>query len=559
MEKNFEYYFSNYELLKVLSRKRAVVAKKEHDKLFHNNLLSNKSSRDFKQILYTIFPPRNQWIRLTKKERKGKNALAINAIQIERTVNRKTNKFKNTPIEKWEINLHNFLEEIRTKALHDEYLIPKPAIISHFKEIKDGEKIFRPIAHFEYFDRLLISQLNKYLTNCLDVLFSDCSYAFRASKILNRSYSHHKAIEDIIDYKKKNPTSDLWVAECDIKKFYDCVNHTVIKESFVAKTKLLKEKGIEINTRAIKLFNSYLDCYSFNFDVNTINLGKNKKFGWVTSDELYQINSNEKLDKIGVPQGGAISCLIANIIMDDVDKEVLKFNDGNLFYARFCDDMVLIHPKKEICKQALESYSNTLKNVKLIGHEPTEIIEYNKSFWASKSKAPYKWAPNKRADTIKLNVPWLSFVGYQVSPLLKVRVRKSSLKKEIEKQINETDKVISIIKKGKIFRVSERAIKHRVTQRLLAMSVGRINIFENKKNGQMCWTSGFRVLKENDFVHYHIKNLDRKRNVQLKRLANHLKKMNPRQRPDKNLKFKELSKEPKYYGAPFSYYNQLKK
>ena len=41
--------------------------------------------------------------------------------------------------------------------------------------------------------------------------------------------------------------------------------------------------------------------------------------------------------------------------MDDVDKEVLKHNEGNLFYARFCDDMVLIHPEEKTCNIALKS------------------------------------------------------------------------------------------------------------------------------------------------------------------------------------------------------------
>jgi hypothetical protein len=557
--KEFEYYFSNYELLKILSRKRAALAKKEHDKLFHKKMLLENNVQNTSYLLYQIFPPRSEWIRLTKKERKGKNALEINAIQLERTVKKLTKNFRNSPSNQWQISLYKLLSELNNKAFDSNYLIPKPTIKAIFKEEKDKKKIFRPIAYFEYTDRILISQLNKYLTDKLDILFTESSYAFRSTKTSLKSFSHHKAIEDIIEFKKKFENKDLWVAEYDIKKFYDCVNHDVIFKSFNSKINELKKEGTEVNKRAIDLFYSYLNCYSFNHDVDTIDLGKNKYFGWVGDEELTQIKSNKVSDRIGVPQGGALSCLIANIIMDVVDKEVLKHDDGNLFYARFCDDMVLIHLSKDVCNEALKSYSNTLNDVKLIGHDPTEINQYDKSFWDSKSKAPYKWAFNRNDELSNSNVSWLSFVGYQIDPCLKVRVRKSSLKKEIIKQIKETGKIISLIRNNNNFRVSERAIKHRVSQRLLAMSVGRINIFNNKTKTQMCWTSGFRVLKENKFVHYHIKNLDRKRCAQMKRLSNHLRRMNPKQRPEKNFKIRELNKEPDFYGYPFSYYKQFNK
>jgi len=553
-KKSFEYYFSKKELLKILSQKRATLAKEEHDKLFYKNLLEKKNYVEFTSLLYKIFPSRNNWIRLKKEERKRKNTIEINAKQIERTVLRNTKNFKNTPILEWEKNLYELLEEIQFKSSDKKYLIPSPKIIPKFKENKNGIKIYRPIAQFEYIDRVIIGQLNKYLTSCFDSFFSECSYAFRSKKTLNKSISHHKAVEDIIEFKKKFLDTDLWVAEYDINKFFDCVNHDVIRNEFYKKVTQASKNNIEIDKRAIDLFNSYLDCYSFNFNVKTINLGDNKKFEWVNEKDLKEVNSDPKTDKLGIPQGGALSCLMANILMDVVDKEVIKHNDNNLFYARFCDDVILIHPDKNVCQQALKSYLEGLNNVKLIGHKPIEITEYSKDFWNSKSKQPYLWSNNN----LKTGVPWLSFVGYQISSNLKIRIRKKSIENEILKQIKETDKIIGLIKQNKCFRVSEKAIKHRHKQRLLAMSVGRKNIFNPKKAGKMCWTSGFKILKTNDFVKYQIKNLDRKRNAQIARLNNHLLRMPIQQRPNINLKNREIKKKQKYYGAPYSYYSQFK-
>jgi hypothetical protein len=456
--KGFEYYFSERQLLKVLCRRRAILAKKEHDKLFNKRLLeyNNKSKID---KFYQMFPPRNKWIRLCKNERKNKTAVDINTIQIERTILRSTKNLKAKPKSEWQYQLFRFICDIKNTVLNGKYIVPVPNIQAQFKEIKHGVKVFRPIAYFDYKDRIIISQCNRYLNECFDHTFLDCSYAFRLRNMQGKSFSHHSAIEDVIAYKKRFITDKLWVSECDITKFYDCVNHYTIKKIYENKVKEVSSLGINVDDRANNLFSSYLDCYSFNHLVKQIKLGKNSEFGWVNDKQLKQINFNAINDRLGVPQGGALSCLIANLLMDVIDKKIQSMNDGDLFYARFCDDMILIHPNQSYCDKVLEQYSASLLDLGLISHPFTKFETYNKDFWKSKSKASYPWAKNGMDDNPKKNVPWLSFVGYQLSYDLRVRVRRSSLKKEIEKQIKETGKVINLIKKGKEFRVSKGSIK----------------------------------------------------------------------------------------------------
>ncbi|WP_194852325.1 reverse transcriptase domain-containing protein [Nonlabens antarcticus] len=556
--KKFEYYFSERVLLKILCRKRILLAKKEHDKLFHKKILLKKGHDNLDE-LYQIFPSRNKWLRLNKNERRGKSALEINVIQLERTVLRATEKFKKKPIEKWHQNLIEMLLALRSNILNHKYEVPKPLVLKQFKEIKSKKTIYRPIAYFEYLDRIIIGQVNKYLTDCFDPLFLDCSYAFRSIKKGGKPFTHHLAVEDIINFKKEHHNEDLYVAECDIKKFYDCVNHNKAKEIFKINIKKCNSQGIEIDNRAKNLFYSYLECYSFNEDVLAARLPKNSEFGWVKTSDLLKVGSDSTNESIGVPQGGAISCLIANLLMHEVDEKVMKFIDKkNTFYARFCDDMVLLSNSKGDCKSILEVYSNTLKDMKLLSHPFSEFKVYSKEFWKSKSKAPYKWAKNDFAKNVKNNVPWLSFVGYQVNSDLKIRVRRSSLKKEINKQFRETGKVISLINGGFDFRISERAIKYRVTQRLLSMSVGRRNVFYRDQSIQMCWTSGFKLLRESDNIVFQPKHLDRKRAKNLARLDSKLRKMDKANRPDRNRKKADIDKEPKYYGHPFSYFSQLK-
>jgi len=68
-------------------------------------------------------------------------------------------------------------------------------------------------------------------------------------------------------------------------------------------------------------------------------------FGWVEKDLInLGFFKNIRNAKIGVPQGGAISGLIANLVLDYADSEILKLKSSKLLYVRFCDDMVIMHP-----------------------------------------------------------------------------------------------------------------------------------------------------------------------------------------------------------------------
>lgn len=555
MKIDFKFYFSNKALLAVLVKKRILLAKKKHDEHFLDNLRNpGKDSHLLENELYEIFPSRNQWIRLNKRERRGKSALEINAVSLERTVIRKTRNFKEAIEEDWYLKLIDFISEVRHMAMSNDYEIPEPKVVPLFKKMDGEKKIYRPIAVFDLKNKILISQTNKYLTCCFDQVFCENSYAFRSIKKGNSSYTHHLAVADIIDYKRSNSNSEIWVSECDIKKFYDVINHGIILKTLDEQVERCKKLNIHIENRPLSLLESYLNSYSFNKKVLKIKLPLNSEFGWVKENELKDVDSNIYTDNIGIPQGGAFSCLIANLIMDVVDRDVISSGDQDLFYARFCDDMVILHPSKEKCEAVLESYLHGLKKVKLIGHPPVQIDKYSKQFWLSKSKSPYLWS--NRANP--KNVPWLSFVGYQISHNLDIRVRRDSISKELRKQADEIGKVISLLNSRKSIKVSKSALKFRIKQRLLTMSVGRKSIFNPQKPGVMCWTAGFKILKVENNLDFQLKYLDRKRSSHFARLDRAIE-IAPTSRFPKNKKLpKQLENEPKFYGPPYSYHYQLK-
>jgi hypothetical protein len=562
----FDYYFSDQQILRILCKKRALAAKKTHDSHFLRNISSSVKdpNRRSKPFIYSLFPSRSKWIRFKLNERvkRNANAVELNAMQLERTV-RHAIKKRNLDASKnpeWLNRLIKFIEEIRLAALDPtmSYNIPRPKITPVPKEIPNVKNEYRPISSFELMDLIVVGQVAKYLTNCFDQLMYDCSYAFRSNVLSVKSFNHHQAIRDLIKFKK--PGLTYFVAECDIMKFFDCAHHGMVRKAFYEFCdRASKEFSISVNQRAKDLFESYLQSFAFNIDIKQQERNLLSKIGaetgtipWPVSKEFDRIGVNIKKDRIGVPQGGALSCLIANLLLHSVDRKVLSENTDEMFYARFCDDMVLICSDLKKCKCAFQRYLDGLQAVKLIGHEPIEFKSYDANFWSpkSKSKLPYMWGPKNSFNKDLLSVPWLSFVGYQIRYDNLIRIRKSSIQKELKKQVEEVDDIIKILKKSKRASIDRRAVVFRVQQRLISMAVGRIMTF--KRRASMCWSAGFNVAKDYKNVKSQFIKLDRNRERQLNRLSRFVLRID-----DQPRRAKKQIKRLKYYGKKFSYFHQF--
>jgi hypothetical protein len=588
---DFKNYYSDTSLIKMLCKHRAGISHNRHKKhmirdiSLHprtNNISVQDSDKEF-QLIQSIFPTRRNWKKLSQNERQNSKRFSNS---IERNQHRlwKSYKYEKYLIEKkskapesWYINLMMFCKSIRDKAnnIHsNNYKIAKPEIFPLPKSAKGGKFIYRPIAKYNIEDKIITSAFSKYLTIKFDKIFLDCSYAFRARKN-GKIPNHHDSITKILKHKKK--FKKLWVAECDIQKFFDTVQHIHLEKIFFQGVEKLKLLGDEISPNAIRLFYLFLDSYSFNKDVLPKNLEPNYferngvpagEFGWVGNYlKTYYSNDYVTNFKIGVPQGNAVSCFIANLILSKVDEEVLEVHK-DILYVRYCDDMVIAHNDKAVCKNALEIYKRGIKNNFLLYHETKEFKDYKnsaKDFWRVKSKEPYYWG-NKYEN--EKNVPWLSFVGYQINYKREIRVRKSSINKEIKKQINETQRILlalgmdrnrNMIDVNKFSRKSKNQILFSLQQRFVSMSVGRVTLYNYEVKGVnqgLCWTNGFCLLTKNRILSKQLKELDKKREQQmayLKRFIDDLEK------ETENIDDLPKHLEDMYFGKPFSYYQFIGK
>lgn len=581
--KPIEYFFSESEILRQICKMRIKLARTRSKKHLLHLLTSNpnynyhiKEESDSKnelgeyqktltKELNHILPSRKNWVSLGESSRRKPNkpnefltSNDRNFYSLLKTI--KLHKKKESK-ESWFLNLQAFINDIKNIVLEKKYSISTPII---FPELKGninrrGKNECRPICLFSFKDRIILSLTNKFLTQLFDDKFQDSSYAFRVKKRGNQIVSHHDCVKDILTYRNKHSDKQLYVVECDMKKFFDTIDHKIVKNKFDELISLSQNQFPHIDLEfPILIFNNYLDAYCFNLNVPKKTDSKfwssygiqNGFFGWV-EDEIPEYYDNISEERVGIPQGGALSGLIANIILNETDIQIKKFN---VFYSRFCDDMIIISTSLEECSKSQNKYVETLRTLKLFPHPFKSDIElvdfdlddkiYYNFFWKGKSKGPFQWGKIEN-----LNFPWIGFVGYEINYKGEIRVRKKSFKKEIKKQetiVKEIKNAVNIGRRKPKGTITESAIN-----RLIGMSVGRIGIDNfDEVSTDLCWKNGFKLLNINKHSLNQIKHFDRNRS---KNYYNLLKEIKPLEDLEVEIKDRELIK----YNKPFSYYYQI--
>ena len=582
---NFSNYYSEEVIIKMLCGYRAKHSNRRHKLHKMRDISLHDTTKKIKVInkkdeftkLQELFPSRRKWKKLNLVERKlYDDSLKRTSAMLFKSY--KLYKRKNIPFldsENWYKNLLNFVTEVQNVFNElDSYCMESPKIIGILKKIETDKTEYRPIALYELKDRIISSVTAKYLTDFFDSYFLSCSFAFRSSKN-KKKFTHHKTIEEIIEYRNLN--KKIWVSECDIQKFFDAVNHKHIINVFNEHINIVaKSQNKEIDNKAKKIFNKFLDSFAFNLDVYPKNLDnewkaknnlkKNGYFKWIEKTLIKDYGSEYLNQRIGVAQGNAISCFISNLLLHNIDSKVLSI-DKSIFYIRFCDDMVLMHFNEEVCNSALELYKKELNLNFLSYHNPVKCNNYLnkedcKKFWKSKSKEPYLW---DNPNDVNNSIPWLSFVGYQVKYNQEIRIRKQSIEKEKRKQVKQVENIFEAIGLGfgKIkvelnftSRKSRNQLIHSLSKRLQSMSVGRIEMYNFKKSTQgLCWTSGFKIIrgKKNKIISKQLKQLDSFREKQISRLIKNLDGLEKESHKPENDNFKE----DEYFGSPYSYHNYL--
>ena len=547
--KQWEAYITEKALLKRLCRWRASIARKRDPEIRLSALVRwgqcPLSERD--EFIQKLLPPRRQWIRLGFRERKEAGEARV----LEKTIFRSAIHILNNEISKgheWIENFRRLVSEVDKIRAAETVTFHSPTI--HLVPKGDGRSC-RCLASFDYpAERLLLSQAATYLRDVFDPIMEDCSYAFRK----DCAYSYKSAIDELIRYRRKHMGEQLYVAECDIQSFFDVIDHRIIEiayDGFVQQLPEMERPDPELK----KILKGYLHCFT-----SRGNLHASKDERIVSRRHLvksleettvgrFYPGQNLSDVKLGIPQGGALSPLIANLVLHSADRAIGPESDDQLLYLRFCDDVIIVHTDRDKCKKALERYMNALEMLKLPIHPLRRRVCYGQDYYNLKSKGPFVWAePNGKQ---KSAIPWVSFLGVHVRYDGAVRIRQSSLKKHEDRLKIELRRYKDAVGKEccNLKDSSEKAREHLLRAfeaRIVAMGVG-YSTMRHPDIGVHCWAAAFPAMTGDGPAARQLRKLDSARG----HIVSAFKK---------KLGFKPgplPSGRKGYYGRPYSYYGIL--
>lgn len=601
--RDFEDYFSFYMVVEQLCLQRAKLSFYAHKNSYLNDYcktdrwcVRDPHKIDDISLLKSILPPRKHWSRPNKNINRQRftSSIELNKVSIKNRVYIEHKDFISGKLsfhetEKWYQNLRYFLFELRLEVFGTKSVsLNKPDI---FPAKKNPDKKWdiarRPLAKFILRDKIILSLTNKYLTKIFDTEFSDVSFAFRSKNSWKSGPTYHDAVYHLQQFRKSNKSEKLFVAECDIQKFFDCLDHEIITREYRRLQSVLFENGHTIHENAEQILFAYLECYSFNKDVFPKN---DQPEFWINHNDSYpcgqfewvpELIKNENINdqkKIGIPQGGALSGLIVNILLHKADQALDRYPEWGekYIYLRYCDDMVIVHTSSEQCERMFNEYTSTLKSLNLIPHPPKALEErYSKNFWDGKSRDVYFWSP-KRLKGLS-NSPWVSFLGYMVNFDGNLKVRKKSIEKQEKKHVQEAKKVVGKLKKQNIqdvFKHKDSIIQSFETK-MYSMAVGKVDIGSYRNSAvEMCWAAGFQLIEDNRFTRIQLKKLDRSRKDAILEVKKYLKKSTAKletekasesspqvpeedQQPEDDVKSPKKKKNMVYSRYPHSFYSIL--
>lgn len=224
-----------------------------------------------------------------------------------------------------EDNIFQLYQELKNKTYkHSEYTsfyVQDPKI--------------RHIRKAEVRDRIVHHLISKYLNHIYDKTFIFDSYSCRLNKGIHRAVNR---LRQFSLKQSKNNKINFHCLKCDIKKFFDSVEHDIL-------INILKKKI------------------------------KDKDFLWLIKEI---INSFQKTENKGIPLGNLTSQYFANIYLSELD-QFIKHKLRAKYYIRYTDDFVILDKNKDYLEKLIIPISKFLKNQLNLSLHPDKIIirKYN--------------------------------------------------------------------------------------------------------------------------------------------------------------------------------------
>ena len=179
-------------------------------------------------------------------------------------------------------------------------------------------------------DRLIQQCILQILQPIWDPTFHPNSYGFRPGK------SAHQAV---CQAQKFVQDGRRFVVDCDLEKFFDRVNHDILMDRVMKRVK---------DGRMVKLIRRYLQAGIMDQGV---------------------VRSRDE----GTPQGGPLSPLLSNLLLNEVDWELER---RGLAFARYADDCNVYAKSRCAAERAMQTMVKIMGRLKLTINREKSAVDY---------------------------------------------------------------------------------------------------------------------------------------------------------------------------------------
>jgi group II intron reverse transcriptase/maturase len=224
-------------------------------------------------------------------------------------------------------NLNSILRDLKDGSFE-----PKPL---RRQFIDKGNGKLRPLGIPAVRDRVAQEVLRHLLSPIFEPKFHDASFGFRPKR------NCHLAIEQAL---REHESGFKIVLDADISGFFDNLPHSVIMAAVAAEVA----------------------------DGNILNLIEKFLRAGVMENGVF------KPTTVGTPQGGVVSPILANIVLNHLD---WALHEHGYRFVRYADDFVVLTQTKTQAKEALALVTQTLHGLGLqLSSEKTQITSYGKGY-----------------------------------------------------------------------------------------------------------------------------------------------------------------------------------
>ena len=226
--------------------------------------------------------------------------------------NKGTSGIDKVTVEELGFYMYQHKEEIKEQIRNLKY---RPRPVRRVEIPKENGKM-RKLGIPTVVDRLIQQAMVQVLSPIFEQQFSDSSYGFRPNR------SCEMAIIKVLEYFNDGYE---WIVDIDLQAFFDNVN---------------QDKLIGIIRRTIK-------------DGRVVSLIRKYLVSGV------MINGVCQPTKMGTPQGGNLSLLLSNIMLNELDKELEK---RGLRFVRYADDCLIMVKSEKAANRVMQTITSYIEN-----------------------------------------------------------------------------------------------------------------------------------------------------------------------------------------------------